>query len=411
MKVKARSTLALLAAGLLVAAGCGSDNSKSSSSGGATTTAASGGATTTAASGGATTTAASGGATTTAAAGGGSAAGPWGWPGDATTGYLAPNEPDVNKDGKVVIAVISPGDTNDHGYYESFVDTAKSFAQQQGWTVNTVDKVPDSEAAQAARNACQQHPDMVAIAASELKDAIPVSQEDVCKNTVWYVAGGQGVTQTPYFVQTNDILSQGAYASGVAAGLLMKASNTTKAGFLTGPQASFTTDFAKGWEAGIKTQVPNAEVVSTFTGDFNDSAKAVTAFQAMKSQGIGVVYPYLGGATFAVAAQANQANIPVLTPGTDNCSVSDPKFAVSVIFSPGDYFAAALTPFKDGKLRVGTSLTFHMGVDPVPTVKFCQPTGDQAAVLSQTIKDIGTGKIRTDQLTGLNDYGKYVPGS
>jgi basic membrane protein A len=420
MKVRARSTLALLAAGLLVAAGCGSDNS-SSSSGGAATTAAGGGATTTAAGGGgstttaasagATTTAASGGAATTAAAAGGAAAGPWGWPGDATTGYLAPNQPDVNKDGKVTIAILSPGDTNDHGYYEGFVSAAKTFAQQQGWTVNIVDKIPDSEAAQAARNACQQKPDMVAIAASELKDAIPVAQEDVCKGTVWYVAGGQGVNQTPYFVQTNDILSQGAYTSGVAAGLLMKASGSKKAGFLTGPQASFTSDFAKGWEAGIKSQVPDAEVVTTYTGDFNDSAKAVAAFQAMKSQGIGVVYPYLGGATFAVAQQANQANIPVLTPGTDNCSLTDPKFAVSVIFDPGAYFNAALIPFKDGKLKVGTALTFHMGVDPVPTVKMCQPTGDQAAVIDQTIKDIGTGKIRTDQLTGLNDYGKYVPGS
>jgi basic membrane protein A len=244
-----------------------------------------------------------------------------------------------------------------------------------------------------------------------LKDAIPVAQEQVCKNTVWYVAGGEGVNQTPYFVQTNDILSQSSYASGVAAGLLMKDANVKKAGFLTGPQASFTTNFAKGWEAGIKSQVPDATVATTYTGDFNDSAKAVTAFNAMKSQGIGIVYPYLGGATFAVAAQANQANIPVLTPGTDNCAVPSPKFAISVIFDPGQYFAAALQPFKDGKLRVGVPLTFHMGVDPVPTVKICQPTGNQAAILSQTITDIGTGKIRPDQLTGLNDYGSYVPGS
>jgi basic membrane protein A len=228
---------------------------------------------------------------------------------------------------------------------------------------------------------------------------------------VWYVAGGQGVEQTAFFVQTNDILSQSSYTSGIAAGLIMKAAGATKAGFLTGPQASFTTDYAKGWEAGIKSQVPNAEVVITYTGDFDDSAKAVTAFQAMKSQGVAVVYPYLGGATFAVAAQANQANIPVLTPGTDNCASTDPKFAVSVIFDPGAFFAAALGPFKDGTLRVGTSRTFHMGKDPVPSVKFCQPTGDQQTVIEQTIKDIGTGKIRTDQLTGLDDYGKYVPGS
>ena len=385
---RARSLAAgvTLTACAVVAAACGSSSKSSTASGGSTTT--------------------GGGASTTAAS---STSGPWGWPGNATEGYLAPHQPDVNRDGKVVIAVISPGDTHDHGYYESFVDEANSFAKENGWQVITVDKVPDSQAAQAARNACQQHPDMVAIAASELKDAIPVASEAVCKGTVWYVAGGQGVTQTAYFVQTNDIISQDGYASGVAAGLLMKESGATKAGFLTGPQASFTTDFAKAWEAGIKAEVPNEQTVSTYTGDFNDSAKAVEGFQAMKSQGVGIVYPYLGGATFAVANQANQANIPVLTPGTDNCSVPSPKFAISVIFSPGDYFAAALTPFKNGTLRVGTTLTFHMGVDPVPTVKICSPTGNHAQVLSQTIHDIGTGKIRPDQITGLNDYNGYTP--
>jgi len=347
----------------------------------------------------------------TATTGASAAAGPWGWPGDATTGYLAPNEPDVNGDGKVVIGVISPGDTHDHGYYESFVDEANAFAKTNGWQVITVDKVPDSQAAQAARNLCQQHPDMVAIAASELKDAIPVAAEPVCKGTVWYVAGGQGVNQTPYFVQTNDIASQDSYAAGVATGLLMKAANITKAGFISGPQASFTTNFAKGWEAGIKSLVPNETTVSTYTGDFNDTAKAVEAYTAQKSQGIGIVYPYLGGATFAVAAAANKDNVPVLTPGTDNCAVPSPKFAISVIFDPGTYFATALQPFKDGKLKVGVALQFHMGVDPAPTVKICSPTGDQAATLAQTIKDIGTGKLRPDQLTGLNDYGSYTPGA
>ncbi len=339
--------------------------------------------------------------TTTAAKG----EGPWGWPGDAKTGYLAPNQPDVNQDGKVVIGVLSPGDTNDKGYYQSFVDQANKFAEDNGWEVTIVDKVPQSQAAQQARNLCRQHPDMVAIAASELKDAIPVAQEDVCEGTVWYVAGGEGVEQTPYFVQTNDILSQAAYVSGVAAGLLMKESGATKAGFITGPEASFTNNFAKGWEAGIKKEVPNATVVKTYTGDFNDSGKAVEAYNAQKSQGVGIVYPYLGGATFAVAGAAEKDNIPVLTPGTDNCAIPSPKFQISVIFDPGSYFAAALEPFKEGKLRVGTALTFHMGKDPVPSVKICKPTGDQAQVIEQ----LGNGTVNTGELTGLNDYKDYDP--
>lgn len=401
MKFKRNAILAVGAVFAVTVAACGSSKTAAPATTAAPTTAAP---TTAAPTTAAPTTAAP---TTTAVP----SDGPWGWPGDAKAGYLAPNEPDVNGDGKVVIGVISPGDLADKGYYESFVDAANAYAQANGWTIIPVGKVAAADAAKAARDMCAQHPDMVAIAASELKDAIPVSQEDVCKGTVWYVAGGQGVDQTKFFVQTNDIESQSAYASGVAAGLLLKAAGKTKAGFITGGQFSFTTGFAKGWEAGIKSVVPTATVVSTYTGDFNDSAKAVEAYKAMKSQGVAIVYPYLGGATFAVAGEAAKDKIPVLTPGTDNCAVAAPPFAISVIFSPGDYFGAALGPFKDGKLKVGTALTFHMGADKVPTVKICNPVGDQAATLTQLITDIGTGKVRTDQLTGLNDYGSYTPGA
>jgi basic membrane protein A len=335
--------------------------------------------------------------------------GPWGWCGAPKTGYLAPNQPDVNRDGTVVIGILSPGDTHDHGYYQSFVDEANSLANKRGWKIVAVDKVPPSSAAQSARNLCRQKVDMVAIAASTLKDAIPVASETVCKGTVWYVAGGEGVVQTKYFAQTNDIGSQSGYASGVAAGLIMKAKQITKAGFITGFQATFTTNFAKAWETGIKTQVPSAKVVSTYTGDFDKSDLAVEAYSAMKSQGVGIVYPYLGGATDAVAMQAAKDGIPVLTPGTDRCASTNPPFAISVVFSPGDYFAGALERFGAGTLRVGTATTFHMGVDAVPTVKMCHPTGAQADVLAQTITDIGTGAINTGTATGLDDYNGYVP--
>lgn len=338
--------------------------------------------------------------------------GPWGWCGDAKTGYLAPNQPDVNRDGKVVVGILSPGDTHDHGYYQSFVDEANSLAKKRSWKIIPIDKVPPSSAAQSARNLCRRKVDMVAIGASTLKDAIPVASEAVCKGTVWYVAGGEGVVQTKYFAQTNDIPSQSGYASGYAAGLLMKSKNITKAGFITGFQATFTTNFEKAWETGIKSQVPEAKIVATYTGDFDKSDLAVEAYSAMKSQGVGIVYPYLGGATDAVALQAAKDHVLTLTPGTDRCASTNPPFAISVVFSPGDYFAGALERFGAGTLRVGTATTFHMGVDPVPTVKIClsaQPTNREAKVLAQKIADIGTGRINTGTVTGLDDYNGYVP--
>jgi basic membrane protein A len=344
---------------------------------------------------------------TSSSAGGGSSSnpcaaqngpGPWGWPGDDTTGYLAPHQPDVDCDGSVTVGVLSPGDTNDHGYYESFVAAARDYATKNGWKLIIVDKINPADAATQARNLCRQHVDMVAVGASELKDAIPVAQEPVCKGTLWYVAGGQGVVQTKFFVQSQDIAEESGYASGFAAGELMKAAGSKKAGFVTGPQLDFAVTFAKAFKAGIQAVVPDGQLLVTYTGSFDDSAKGVEAAKAQIQQGIGVIYPYLGGATFAVAAEAQKTNIPVLTPGTDNCAVPSPKFAISVIFSPGDYFAAALGPFKDGTLKVGVARVWKMGKDPVPTVKICNPTGDQQTQLNNVMQQIGSGQINPKEL-------------
>jgi basic membrane protein A len=302
----------------------------------------------------------------------------------------------VNKDGKVVIGVLSPGDTNDHGYYESFVDTAKAYAQKNGWQVITVDKINPADAANQARNLCRQHVDMVAVAASELKDAIPVAAEDVCKGTVWYVAGGQGVDQTPYFFQTGDKVEEVEYATGVAAALVLQQLGKKKAGYITGPQLDFSTEAYKAFKAGVKSIIPDGDVVATYTGDFNDAAKGQEAAKAQIAQGVGIINAYLGGATDAVATVGKQAGVPSITPGTDRCDDSDKRFAVSSIFSPGDYFAAALEDFQKGQVQLGVTRVFRIGKDPVPTVKVCntvQNSDQLQAKVADTISKLASGQI------------------
>src|SRR6188768_2062309 len=65
-------------------------------------------------------------------------------------GCIPPNQPDVNGDGTVKIGVLSPGDTNDNGYYESFVVTARQFAEDEDWDLTILDKVNPSDAAEQA---------------------------------------------------------------------------------------------------------------------------------------------------------------------------------------------------------------------------------------------------------------------
>ncbi|MCW2919539.1 MAG: tmpC [Actinomycetia bacterium] len=307
-------------------------------------------------------------------------------------------QPDVNGDGKVVIGVMSPGDTHDNGYYESFVAEADSYAKQNGWEVRTVDKINPSDAVNQARNLCRQRVDLIAIGASELKDALSAAPEPACKGINWYISAGVGVQQTPYFAQSKDFVNESLYAAGYAAGLILKQNGGTKAGYITGPELDFSKQAAKAYAVGLKAVVPGAEVITTYTGDFDDSAKAKEAARAQLGKGVKILYPYLGGATDAVTALANAAKVPVLTPGTDRCTDPTAKYAISVIFSPGAYFAASLQDFKAGTLKMGEARAFHLGKDPVPTVKFCQPQGDQQQQLDQVMKDMGSGKLNVDSV-------------
>ena len=309
------------------------------------------------------------------------------------------DQPDVNGDGDVKIGVLSPGDLNDNGYYESFVAKAQEFVDgQDGWELIKVGSINPADALEQARNMCRQGVDMVALAASELADALPAAEEDVCANTIWYLPSQtEGYELADNVVLSQDSASESLLAAGYAMGLLMEQSGTTTAGMVSGPELDFSIIAAEAYRAGLRQVLPDAELVVTFTGDFDDSGLAVEATQAQIGQGVGSLYPYLGGATDASAQLGFDAGIPVATPGTDRCG--EDTFAISVIFDPGEYFAAALEDFANGELEGGSTRVWEMGVDPLPTVEFCDASGatpEQEQQLADFIASVGDGTIDPD---------------
>lgn len=366
----------------LVASACGDDDDTTAA--GDTTVAEV--ADTTAAEEGAATTAAEEGAATTVAS-------PEG-PCPGTEGCILANQPDVNQDGTVKIGLLSPGDTNDNGYYESAVVTANEFAERNGWELIVVDKINPADAQEQARNICRQGVDMVAIAAGELADAVPVAEEEVCAGTAWFVAGGGGIEQTPYFFQTADDPYESQYVAGVATGLAMQALGVTKAGFVTGPELDFSITAFDAWTAGIKSILPDAETVGTYTGDFDDSAVNREGAQAQLDQDVGLLYPYLGGGTDAVAQLGLENDVLNVAPGTDRCA--EEAFAVSSIFSPGYFVAIALEAFEAGALTLGITHVARVGVDPVPSAIICDSVpgaADLQAQVDDVMSQIAAGEI------------------
>ncbi|SHM91916.1 BMP family ABC transporter substrate-binding protein [Cryptosporangium aurantiacum] len=311
---------------------------------------------------------------------------------------------DINGDGKVVISVLSPGNLDDNGYYESFIAKAAAFSERQGWKLERHGEIPADKALSRAKEICtKDKPDLVALGAAELVGAIPASKDPACGKAYWYVPAGEGITLQPQLAISKDFINEGLLAAGYANGLLMESKNLDKAGYITGPaEYGFTVNAAKAFIAGIRLVVPNAQLETSFLATFDDPKSAEVAAKKQLDEGIRVIYPYLGGATDAVAKAGNKFDAILSTPGTNRCDSTDPTFDISVIFDPGEYFAAALQDFAEGELVMGKEREWHLGVDTVPTVRLCNGTDLQNAKMAQFIADIGSGAINpNDEVTRL----------
>jgi basic membrane protein A len=192
---------------------------------------------------------------------------------------------------------------------------------------------------------------------------------------------------------STDDPAQSILSAGYATGVLMQQRGTKKAAFVAGMELDFNINASKAFKAGIRTVIPDATVTTTYAGDQDDAAKAKEAVQAQIDQGVGAVYPYLGGSTDAATKLANTKNLITLTPGTDRCASTDPKFDISVLFSPGDYFTEALKLFDAGKLEMGVQKVWTIGKDPYPTVKLCGDNAEAKKKIDAFMQDIANGKI------------------
>lgn len=299
-------------------------------------------------------------------------------------------QPDVNGDGVVKVGVISPGDTNDGGYYEAFVVAARAFTEANGWELTIVDRVNPADGATQARNLCRQGMDLVAIAAAENRDAVPVAEEPGCENSVFALFGDLFQQLSPAIAQVTGQSTETEFLIGVAAGQVMQQEGSTTAGFVAGPELDFSVNSAQAYTRGIQTVVPDANVLVTYTGSFDDGGKAREAVVAQTGQGATIVYTYLGGATDAAASAALEAGARAVSPGTDRCDDPEGRFAVSGLFAPGLYFENLLHEFANGRVEVGTTTVYKVGVDPVPNAKVCDVI-DNAADLQAAVDLVAAG--------------------
>ena len=140
------------------------------------------------------------------------------------------------------------------------------------------------------------------------------------------------------------------------------------------------------------------EIIYSPTGnfpfDFNNTAGATEAYNNAVAEGIGAVYPFLGGAHEPIVRLANADGIIVMTAGSSTgCEREDVTYDLEVMFDAGDYLAPIFDEILEGTAEEGGARRFTVGIDPEVGANFCDPTADQQQALESLNARIGAGEF------------------
>lgn len=302
---------------------------------------------------------------------------------------------DANADGKLSIGVITPGRRDDKAYYQALVECVERLVKANGGTSTVVDNVKEADAATQMENLAKQNPDIIAVGAGEIAKPLADLSKKYDK-IFWYCNCGAGTQPVATYLQSNDDSSEISYSAGYATGLLLKDAKKDKAGFVGNNKdiLPFEVEAFEAFKVGVKAVDTAFDVVYAGAGDFEDVQKATAAYTTVKGQGVGAVYPFLGGAHEAVVKLANADKIAVMSAGkSDACARKDVTYQIAVKFDAGDYLDSTFKEIVSGTLKEGAVRTFHVGKDPQPGAQICKPTADQTKAMTQVFADIGAGKF------------------
>ncbi len=311
---------------------------------------------------------------------------------------VSPARADFNNDGSVRIAVVTEGARDDGAYYQALVEQVEAISAAEGYeSPLIVDQVDPANARSELRNVVAQGADLIAIGSSNLADGnedLFVEHDEI----FWYCNCGSGFQDTPGLLRSADSGAELGISAGYATGLLLADRGNGRAVFLGCCELDFEVESFLAFQYGLRLVDSSFEAVYVPTGafpfDFNNSAGATEAYNTAVAEGMGAVYPFLGGAHEPVARLANDDGLIVMTAGSSRgCEREDIRYDIEVMFDAGDYLAPIFEEILGGVAAEGTARRFTVGIDPEVGAVFCGGPSRHSESLAALNARIGSGEF------------------
>ncbi len=255
---------------------------------------------------------------------------------------------DAKKDFRV--AMVLPGIITDKAWNQAGFGGLETIKSKQSLETAYVEKVGQPDQVEALSDFARRGYNLIFAHGGQFDASI---QQVAAEFPKTFFVGVNGAVKGDNLASLRIDSLQGGYLSGVVAASMTKAN---KIAYLCAQQFQSTDDEKGGFELGAKSVKPDIQVTASYTGDWNDAAKAKEAALALISSGNDVIFHWLDNAAPAVLETAAEKGIYVIGNTADQHDVA-PKAVLTSIVKRIDLAIAYLASLAENKQLQGQIYT------------------------------------------------------
>jgi basic membrane protein A and related proteins len=223
-------------------------------------------------------------------------------------------------------AIVLPGIITDKAWNQAGYSGLEAAKQKvSGLETGYVEKVGQAEQAEALSDFARRGFNVVFAHGGQFDAAIQQVAPQFPKTFFVGVNGAVGGSNMASLLIDN---LQASYLCGIIAANLTK---SKKLAYMAGQEFAATQQELRGFELGAKSVDPTITLSSTFTGDWNDAAKAKEAIEALMSAGADVVYQWLDNASPTVLQAAEAKGVYTFGNTADQLEVAPKSVLTSAV--------------------------------------------------------------------------------
>ncbi|KST69325.1 BMP family protein [Mastigocoleus testarum] len=294
----------------------------------------------------------------------------------------SPTASNTNNAYKIAIAL--PGPITDKTWNESGYKGIQLAKQKLGAEVTHLEKVSQPDQTEVLSDFARRNYNLVFAHGGQFDAAI---QQVAPQFPQTFFVGVNGAVSGANFGSLRIEHLQASYLCGIIAALMTK---NNKIAYIGGQKFAATQEEFRGLELGAKSIKPEIQVTSTFTGDWNDVAKAKEATLALISTGADVIYQWLDNASATVLKTANERGIYAFGNTNDQLDIA-PKAVLTSAVKRIDLAIAYLAEL--GKQNLLKGEVYRIGLEKAEILTLGKFSNTVPANIKEQVLDIKSAII------------------